>query len=131
MKQFFDTYSDENFLSMLMKHIQNIDGTNHKFVSAVPTQITRKLDLQQRLLNNVLAKISWTNHLEILSGTKNIEDRIFYLMGCITEKWSMRELRRQIQTAVYERSTLAKKVVSPITNKIPENCFKDHIFLSF
>ncbi|MFT4024086.1 MAG: PDDEXK nuclease domain-containing protein [Flavihumibacter sp.] len=52
-------------------------------------------------------------------------------MGCITEKWSMRELRRQIQTATFERTMLANQIVSTVWTQLPENFFKDPYIFEF
>lgn len=148
MKQFFEAYSDNQILSTVTTLLQTIDNKQNKIVSALPTLLEKdkkqnpKVSLLPTLLNNpmafqlkfldnILAQISWTNHLEILSATKSVEEKVYYLMGCITEKWSMRELRRQIQTATYERTMLANKNVSPVTTQLPENFFKDPYIFEF
>lgn len=148
MKQFFEVYTDDQFVSAVMILFQNDENQINTIVSAMPTQLREgKNDslkmsalptllsnpsaFQQKFLENVLAKITWTNHLEILSGTKTVEEKLFYLLGCITEKWGMRELRRQIQTATYERTMLSKKVVSPVATQLPENIFKDPYIFEF
>ncbi len=148
MKQFFEVYSDSKFLSTITTLLQTIDNKQNKIVSALPTLLEKdkkqnqKVSLLPTLLNNpmafqlkfldnILAQISWTNHLEILSATKSVEEKVYYLMGCITENWSMRELRRQIQTATYERTMLANKNVSPVTTQLPENFFKDPYIFEF
>jgi len=41
----------------------------------VPTLLTKQKTFQQRFLSNILAKISWTNHLEILFATKSAEEK--------------------------------------------------------
>lgn len=131
MKQFFEVYSDRQFVAKVMNQIQTIDNDGDVKVSALPTLLTQQDDFQQRFLNNVLAKISWTNHLEILSATKSAEEKIFYLIGCITERWSMRELRRQLQTATYERSMLSNKIVPAVPTQFPDNFFKDPYIFEF
>lgn len=148
MKQFFETYSDNKFVSTVMTQIQTIDNKGSKIVSAMPTQLEIKkkknskvsatptllsdqITFQRKFLDNILAQISWTNHLEILSATKSVEEKIYYLMGCITEKWNMRELRRQIQTATYERTMLANNIASPVSTQFPENFFKDPYIFEF
>lgn len=148
MKQFFEVYSEDGFVSKVLTLLQDNENQANKIVSALPTQLEKsKKDyskvsavptllnnptaFQQKFLENVLAQITWTNHLEILSGTKTVEEKIFYLLGCITEKWGMRELRRQIQTATYERTMLSKQIVSPTATQLPENVFKDPYVFEF
>lgn len=145
MKQFFELYSDSQFISTVFSILQDNENQINKIVSAVPTQLEKDGSnvsalptllsnpgiFQQKFLENILAKITWTNHLEILSGAKTVEEKLFYLFGCITEKWGMRELRRQIQTAAYERTMLSKRVLSPPTTQLPENIFKDPYIFEF
>lgn len=145
MKQFFEVYSDPQFTSTVLSLLQNNEsqfeiimsalptqlGNDHPKVSAMPTLLSNPTLFQQRFLQNVLTKITWTNHLEILSGTKTVEEKLFYLLACITEKWSMRELRRQIQTATYERTMLSKQMGSPPAKQISKDVFKDPYIFEF
>ncbi|MFH0799804.1 MAG: DUF1016 N-terminal domain-containing protein, partial [Pseudomonadota bacterium] len=64
---------------------------------------------QKKFVSAVLTQISWTNHLLILSKTKSIEERKFYLMLSVKEKYSSRELERQIDSGYYERAMLSRK----------------------
>ncbi len=69
---------------------------DHEFVSALLTQI------------------SWTNHLAILAGTKTKEEREFYITLCIKEKYSSRELQRQIDSAYFHRYMLSTQKLEPV-----------------
>jgi len=60
-------------------------------------------------LQAVLAEIGWTNNVIILEKTKTIEEKEFYLKMCLKEKWSSRDLLRQIDSAYYERFMLSQK----------------------
>ena len=60
-------------------------------------------------LRPVVAEISWTNNLILLNYTKSIEEKEFYARMCLKERWSKRELRRQIDSAYYERFVLSRK----------------------
>ena len=61
----------------------------------------------------LVTQISWTNHLLILSGTKSIEEKEFYLSLCVKEKYSKRELERQLQSAYYQRYMLSTQELAP------------------
>jgi predicted nuclease of restriction endonuclease-like (RecB) superfamily len=66
----------------------------------------RMLQFYETYKNNenvspLVTQISWTNHLLILSGTKTIEEKEFYIRLCIKEKYSKRELERQIDSAYF------------------------------
>ncbi len=144
MKQFYETYSEAAFISPLLSSIKSFNNELDlsSFVSAMPTQIITtpeivsavptQLELSEKqLLRKFLGKISWTNHMEILSQTKSPEERLYYLTGCIKEKWSMRELRRQLNSAVFERSLMANQIVSSLPTQFPTGIFKDPYVFEF
>ena len=56
---------------------------------------------QKEIVSAVLTQIGWTNHLLILSKTKTKEEREFYISLAIKEKYSSRELERQIDSGYY------------------------------
>ncbi len=85
-------------------------------------------------LSPLVRQISWTNNLIILSRTKSIEEKEFYLQQCISERYTKRELNRQIDSALYERTMLCDKKLSPIVREIAPNAeriFKDNYILEF
>ena len=47
-------------------------------------------------LSTLLTELSWSNNLLILNRTHADEEREFYLKTCINERWSFRELERQL-----------------------------------
>jgi predicted nuclease of restriction endonuclease-like (RecB) superfamily len=69
-------------------------------------------------------KISWANHLSILNKTKTIEEKEFYIKMNIKERWSKRELERQIDSSLFERYITADKP-KKVLNLIPENKILD------
>jgi predicted nuclease of restriction endonuclease-like (RecB) superfamily len=96
MRQFYETYKD------------------NKFVSPLVTQI------------------SWTNHLLILSGTKSIEEKEFYISLCANEKYSKRELERQLSSAYYQRYMLSTQTINPVETQNNANIrFLDSYVLEF
>ena len=82
----------------------------------------------------LLTQINWSNHLLILSKTKSDKERQFYLHLSIKEKYTSRELERQIDSGYYERAMLSKKKVSPAVTQLHgdiTNVFKDTYVLDF
>lgn len=61
----------------------------------------------------LLTQLPWTHNLIILSQSKRPEEREFYLRMAIKEKWSSRELERQLKTALFERSVMQPANASP------------------
>lgn len=85
-------------------------------------------------LSALLREISWTNNLIILSRTKSIEEREFYLGLSKQEKFSSRELERQINSGVFERTILGNTKLSSTMRELhPDiaNTFKDSYIFDF
>lgn len=85
-------------------------------------------------VSSLVTQLSWTNNLLILSKCKTIEEKQFYVLYSVKEKWSSRELQRQIETSVFERTMLANaKVSAPLTQlqKNVNQIFKDTYVFEF
>jgi predicted nuclease of restriction endonuclease-like (RecB) superfamily len=92
---------------------------------------TYKGDEQLSALARVLP---WTHNTTIFSRCKSPEERRFYLALCHKEKYSSRELERQIDSASFERASLnppklsaALRVIQPAVDE----AFKDQYVLEF
>jgi predicted nuclease of restriction endonuclease-like (RecB) superfamily len=55
----------------------------------------------------LVREISWTNNLIIMSRVKTVEARAFYLMLAAKNRYSKRELERQIDSMLFERTVLS------------------------
>jgi predicted nuclease of restriction endonuclease-like (RecB) superfamily len=126
MKQFYEVYSDKHIVSSLVTQIE-VENNDQK-VSPVVTQLEKTVFI---FCNQILSKINWTHHLLILSKTKGIEEKLFYLNQCITEKLSKRELERQLNSATFERTMLGNNFGKAIAAKLPEGIFKDPYVFEF
>ena len=83
-------------------------------------------------VSTLLTQLSWSNHLKIMSACKNMEERIFYMNMCIKEKYSARELARQIDSGYYERLLLSNgKAPSAIESKDMTGVLRDMYMLEF
>ena len=78
------------------------------------------------IVQTVSAQLSWS-HFVVLIYLNNKEERLFYEQQTIQNAWSVRELRRQIRSNLYERMEIKGEVViAPITTMVePEQVFKD------
>ena len=52
-------------------------------------------------IQTVSGKLSWSHYCELLS-IENDDERSFYEKECINSNWSVRELKRQLETSLYE-----------------------------
>ncbi len=73
---------------------------------------------QNEKLSPLVREIAWTNNLLIMSKTKTIEEKEFYLRLCLQERYSKRELEKQLQSAFYERTMLNPAKISPVAKEI-------------
>jgi len=125
MKQFYETYCNTQIVAPLVRQLQLSENQSNKFVTPPVTQL---IDIRK----TILAEISWTHHLIIFSRTKIEEEREFNIRSCIRERYSKRELDRQISSGLFERVMLGKHQL-PATvqqsGKDALNAFKsDYIF---
>jgi predicted nuclease of restriction endonuclease-like (RecB) superfamily len=125
MKQFYDTY---NIDSSCFKLWHELHGEK---VSPTATLLDSAENQYESFLHTVLSQITWSNHLEMLSGAKSAEQKVFYLMFNIQERWNKLELRRQLQSAFFERTMLANQMVSPKATPLPKDFFKEPYIFEF
>jgi predicted nuclease of restriction endonuclease-like (RecB) superfamily len=64
----------------------------------------------------LVRQLPWTHHLILLGQAKPPETRVFYMLAAIKERWTKRELERQIRSGAILRSTTAAKKVSPVVS---------------
>ena len=79
-------------------------------------------------------EISWTNNLIILNRCQSEEEKEFYLLLSAKEKYSKRELERQIDASVFERTMLGNQKLSPVVREIHsdiENTIRDKYVFEF
>jgi len=129
MKQFYETYSRLKFVSSVLTQIQIPDSQSSEIVSTVSTQLDAS-DIR----GSLLAKISWSHHLVLLSRTKTDEEREFYLRLCLKENFSVRELDRQISSGIFERIMIGNQKLTPALREVhPDavNTFKDTYVFEF
>lgn len=119
-------------------------GKNFPFVAAVspqiqliedqPSEIVGTVSPQFKAMPSLLSKLSWSHHLELLGKTSSPEEKIFYLLLSIKENYSLRDLRRQLASGIYERQKLSKhdlaKAEHPGAQLIPQ-IFKDQYIFEF
>ena len=82
----------------------------------------------------LVRQLPWTHNLVILSRSRRPEEREFYLRMALRERWSKRELGRQLNGALFERVVLAPAKVSPPVRQLHEDAtsvFKDTYLVDF
>lgn len=79
----------------------------------------------------LLTQLSWTNHLLIMSGSKSEEEREFYMCLAVKERYSSRQLERQMDSGYYERYMLSKSKLLPEPLNSQQNPFLDQYVVEF
>lgn len=89
------------------------------------------------IVSTLLSQINWSSHIALLSGTKTIEQKEFYIKLAVKENYSTRELTRQISSSYYERYMLSdgKAPISTIKlvneDEVPNTRLLDTYTLEF
>ena len=60
-------------------------------------------------LRTLFAEISWSHNLLLLNKTKTIDEKEFYLKMSLKERYSFRELQRQMESSYFERFILSQQ----------------------
>lgn len=66
----------------------------------------------------LVRQLPWTHHLIILSQARPPETREFYMLAAIRQRWTKRELERQIRSGAALRAAARGKKVSPVVTQI-------------
>lgn len=82
----------------------------------------------------LVTQLPWTHNMLIVSQAKSADEREFYVRAAIRERWSKRELERQLKGALFERTVLNPAQVSPAARQLhpdAEILLKDAYLLEF
>jgi predicted nuclease of restriction endonuclease-like (RecB) superfamily len=88
----------------------------------------------QPKLSALLRELSWTHNLLIIGKSKREDEREFYLRMACSQKWSSRELERQLAGALFERVALSPtRLSAPLRELHPDaaTVFKDSYLIEF
>ncbi len=106
-----------------------LQNANNQHLDIVGSAIPQLSDMPV-----LLGKLSWSHHKEILDGAQILEEKVFYLLLAIREAYSLRDLKRQIKTSLYERQKMSSQRIiasqHPAAEKIP-SIFRDKYIFEF
>ena len=101
---------------------RNLERMRQFYETYPDSQITTALRTQ----------LSWTHHRIIMSRCKTEAERLFYLQLATVEHYSTRELDRQINSGIFERTSLANTKISQTVHPKPlSGVFRDTYILDF
>jgi len=82
---------------------------------------------------SLMRQLSWTHFLQLIP-LKTEQTRNFYAQQCAEQRWSVRELRQQIERKAFERTEIASAQapgLPAVEGESPALVFKDPYFLDF
>ena len=85
-------------------------------------------------LSPLVRVLPWTHNLLILSRSRRAEEREFYIRAALRERWGKRELERQLNSGLFERTVLSPAKLSPAVRVLHPDAatiFKDAYCLEF
>ncbi len=123
--------------SELLKNLSKELKHHGKGFSRTNLQYMRLLYLYFPKMPDMSGKLTWSHYIEIL-GVEDKFARSFYEKQCVIENWSVRELKRQKNSMLFERLALSKNKqeilkLSKQGQKImkPEDLIKEPYILEF
>jgi len=140
MKQFYEKYAPDSECFLCWRELMNTKpNTSAKgvkngpdpIVSTLLTQLGNTENHHDKFVSTLLTQLPWSAHLHILAKTRTAEESLFYLMLSIKDRLSVREIERQLNTAVYERTMLSEKNVSALPTQLPQGLFRDPYIFEF
>ncbi len=126
----------KSIVEELAKHIEDQEPDLKGFSNKNLWRMKQFYETYRNLpkLSPLVRELSWTNNLVIISRTKSQDELEFYLNICKQEKYSKRELERQISASLFERTMLDKVNISPVVRELHptiNETFKDSYVFDF
>ena len=120
---------DENTIEQKSSAKLHKDEIKEDIKATLPDTIS---ETSSRIFN-----LSWSHYLKLMR-IEDIAERQFYEIECFNNNWSLRELQRQFDSALYQRLALSrdKKAVKQLSEKgqiinKPEDAIKEPYILEF
>ena len=136
----YETYSQrgQQILATLSRTLTEKFGKGYTH-SALTRMIKVAEAYDERKFATVSQTLSWSHFIELVA-IENPAKRLFYQQMCIIENWSVRTLRQQEDTMLFERTAIAAKPEDEIlqilqttnnTNINPDLVFKNTYVVDF
>jgi len=123
--------------SLLINLSKDLKSRFGKGFSKSNIYLMRQFYLKYQIFQSVTGKLTWTHYAELLAVSDD-HARSFYEKQAVSENWSVRELKRQISSSLFERLALSqdKSGVLKLSEKglivsEPKDIVKDPYVLEF
>lgn len=132
-RQFYTTYPQ--IRQTLSDELKSVDFQLIKVGQAIPNQLVSQQEVKSNI-SLLINRLSFSHFIELLKADSEIQRR-FYEAQALMNNWGVRDLKRAIESLLYERTGLStnKKVtltkhLSQATLK-PEDIFRNTYLLEF
>lgn len=136
MRRFYTLYNKDITSRLLMPDSKSASSKSET-LSRKSGNVKSASSKSETLSRKSNFKLSWSHYL-LLMKIENVSERRFYEIESVNESWSVRELKRQFNSGLYERLTYSrnKKKVKELSKKgqvirKPEDAIKDPYILEF
>ncbi|NDV65831.1 YhcG family protein [Bacteroides sp. 224] len=135
-RTFYKTYPKiQQTLSVIFQNqdIKLLSNSSIEIQQTASVELAENLELSPEML---LSRLSYSHFIELIRFDDPLE-RLFYEVETIKNNWSVRELERAINTALYVRTGLSKNkeaIISKFKNQKPAqsiDVIRDPYFLEF
>lgn len=126
----------KSVVTSLAEHIQRTEPEIKGFSDKNLWRMKQFYEIYQdnEKLATMCRELSWSHNRVIFARCKIEEERQYYLNVCIKERYSVRDLERQINTSTFERTKIAQTKLSPMMRELPQkvsDTFKDTYVFEF
>lgn len=119
-----------DFAEFIQKHYPGMKGFSAQNIWRMKQFYETYCDNEK--LSPLVREISWSNNLLIMAGCKTDEAKEFYLRLTIANGYAKRELERQIDSMLFERTMLSDAKHSQLIDKHPAiGSLRDNYVLEF
>jgi len=132
MRVFYETWADDFTIGSLvtnqLKNNQNNQNNENQLV-IIGSTVTNQLAIE-------FQKVGFSHHFEILSKTKTIGERVFYIQKTASEFWSVTTLRYHLKSNLFQQqgslpNNFAKAITQDDLRAKALVAFKDEYLLDF
>ncbi len=130
----------KRIVATLSQQLQNEYGKGFTKSSLTRMCLLNESFSDLKIVATLWQQLSWS-HFKLLLPVKNDIEREYYIQMCRIEKWTVRELRKKIDTMTFQRSNISKrpdelaslalKDLSDNNILSPDLVFKSPCFLDF
>lgn len=136
MRSFYLIYQKQQTPSVNSNIVQKSDNQLSK-IRQTPSDLFNKAEFKKPQTASAQFKLSWSHYLKLMR-IDDENERKFYEIEAVKNNWSVRELQRQYDSALYSRLTLSrdKDKIKQLSKKgleleKPEDAIKDPYILEF